>query len=238
VFAADGQLSSFTGPRGDLARFWEAAGTMGLTRRAQAAPRLTVPAAGTVGEAFVVDTNVCFVAKGLGGAFARDAYTGAWPVAAKALNYGYLWEEVRVKGGAYGCSFHAGATGTAGFSTYRDPNLDATLARFDAAGAWLAGIDPDERAMNGYVVSTVAAHDAPQRPRQVARRQDVAYLTRRDPAWRDRVRAEELAATPADLRALSPVLERTAREGAVCVFGSRDVVERSEAGLAVVDLLA
>ena len=239
VFRRGADLHSFTGERADMARFWEAGATLLLDGDATPAPRrLTVPEPPQISEAFVVPTDICFVAKADSAAHADNAYSGLWPVAAQALNYDYLWNEVRVKGGAYGCGLRVATTGNLGFYTYRDPKLDASLERLDRAGAWLASWEPTAAEMEGYVVSTVASHDAPRRPRQVAQRQDVAHLVRRDPAWRAQVRAEELAATPEAIRPLAGALDRVAERDAVCVFGNREIIEGSAHAFQVVDLMA
>ena len=141
-----------------------------------------------------------------------------------------------MKGGAYGCGFRVATNGNMGYYTFRDPNLDASLERMDRAGAWLASFEPEPREMEGYVVSTVASHDAPQKPRLVARRQDGDWLAHREAGWRSRVRAEELAAEPGAVRALAPSLDRLAATGTASVFGSRDAIERSRAGLRPIDL--
>ena len=237
VFTARASLHSFTGEAADLKRFWEVGDTLCLGEPGgELERRLEVPEPPLPGEAFAVPTDVCFVAKADDGTHAQVEYSGLWPVAAQALSYGYLWDEIRVKGGAYGCGLRMGANGNLGFYTYRDPNLDASLARMDAAAGWLSGFDPAPAELDGFIVSTVASHDAPQRPRQIAHRQDTAYLMRRDRAWRSRIRAEELAATAETLRPLAGPLARLAERDAVCVFGSREILERSQAGLRVVDL--
>ena len=240
VLAHEAPLTSFTGTPDDCRRFWELGQTLGLAPADEAGrPRhaLEVPEPRALNEAFVIPSDICFVGKAAGAALTGATFTGALPVASQALNFGYLWDEVRVQGGAYGCGFRARHDGGMGYYTFRDPNLDATLARLDRAGSWLAGFEPDEKEMCGYVVSTVAQHDAPLKPRQVALRQDAELLTRRDAGWRDLVRAQELATCPDDLRAVAPALDRVAQAGAVCVFGGRDILEGSKAGLEVVDLL-
>ena len=234
-------LTSFTGTEEDCAKFWRLGQTLGLmpVHPAERPKRvLEIPEPQVLSEAFVIPSDVCFVAKAASGELTGATFGGAWAVAAQALNYGYLWDEVRVQGGAYGCGFRARPDGGMGFATFRDPNLDATLARFDRADAWLAKFDPSEQEMCGYVVSTVAKHDAPQKPRMLAQRQDAEFFSRREPGWRDNVRAQELAATPQQLRELAGALTRVAQDGAACVFGSRAIIEASHAGLAVVDLFA
>ena len=239
VFRHIAPLTSFTGTERACRHFWELGNLLGLpTPAKRGALALEVPEPQLLREAFIIPADICFVAKTDDGAHTQAAFSGAWQVAAQALNYGYLWDEVRVQGGAYGCNFRVKPDGGMGFSTYRDPNLDATLERLDRAGAWLAGFEPSEKEMTGYVVSTVATHDAPQKPRFVARRQDTDFLTHRDPRWRDLIRAQERMAEAGDVRSLAPALGRVAERSAVCVFGSRSIIESSTANLEIVDLFA
>ena len=236
VFSHLSPLTSFTGTERDCRKFWELGFLLGLPARTSGSLALEVPEPQNLREAFAVPTDVCFVGKADSGAHTGAQYSGVWPVAAQALNYGYLWDEVRVQGGAYGCGFKVKPDGGMGYYTYRDPNLDATLERLDRAGAWLADFAPSEQEMTGYVVSTVATHDAPQKPRAIARRQDIEFLTHRDPTWRDLIRAQERTCEASDIRPLAPSLDRLAERDAVCVFGSRAILEKSRADLTIVDL--
>ena len=165
------------------------------------------------------------------------ATNGRWGVAANALSYDYLWNEIRVKGGAYGCGFRAVVERQLAFYTYRDPAIDPSLARIRAAGTWLAGFEPDSAAFEGFIVSSVAAHDAPVKPYAQTKRRCGEYFAGREPGFRDRVRADMLAATPAELRALSSDITRVAAEAPACVFGGRDIIAASETGWNVVELL-
>ena len=64
-----------------------------------------------------------------------SAYGGSWLLASRLLSYDYLWNEVRVKGGAYGCGFSTARPGSMGFYSFRDPRVDETVARIGDAGA-------------------------------------------------------------------------------------------------------
>ena len=238
MFRRGGDYHSFTGSAADMQAYWDGAGTLGLTAGQPAPSRLVIPAAPAVNEAFVVPTDVCFVAKALSGPMAHNKFTGLWNVAQRAITYEYLWNEIRVKGGAYGCGIHPNAEGGIAFSTYRDPNLDASLARMDASADWIAGFEPGEADLEGYIVSTLAAHDAPKKPHQIARRQDGLYLAGYDPLWRARTRQEELETTAAGIRGLADALQAVAEKGRVCVFGSRDIISKSQTGLNVIDLIS
>ena len=163
-------------------------------------------------EAFIVPSDVCYVAKG-SDVGALGAYAGEWQVLASALSFDYLWNEVRVKGGAYGVGFRRTPEGFGRFYSFRDPAVGPTLERFDAAGSWLASFDPSEEEMEGYIVSTVASHDAPAKPRQVARRQDAQFFCEKPAGYRERLRAEKLATTPEKLRACSTALDEVAQRG-------------------------
>ncbi len=163
AFTMRGLMSSFTGPDADRAAFWKAAGDMGLAMGADGRP-LRIPFTGVKNEAFIVPIDVAYVAKGAD-VSGCTRHSGSWSVLSSALSFDYLWNEVRVKGGAYGTGFRRAATGSARFHSYRDPGIDGTIARFDAAGAWLAEFSSDADEMEGYVVSTTASHDAPVKPR-------------------------------------------------------------------------
>ena len=227
VFTADAVTVSFTGSAESRARFWEAGGALGLVAAGGAERRLVVPAPVPRNEAFLIPSDVSYVVRGSGRS-ERDAGTiGCWQVATRALSYDYLWNEVRVKGGAYGCGFRRTSEGLRAFWSFRDPAVDATLARYDGAAGWLAAWDGSPEELEGYIVATVAAHDAPVKPRQLARRQDVARFGGKAAGWRDAVRAEELAATADDLRALAAALADEGAPRGVCVFGGRDAVEAS-----------
>lgn len=238
IFRRGGDHHSFTGSAQDLQAYWDQAQTMGLAARQEQCNRLLIPADAGRNEAFIVPADVCFVAKALSGPLSHNTFSGAWNVAQKAVNYEYLWNEIRVKGGAYGCGLRCDTQGELGYYTYRDPNLDASLKRMDATACWLESYAPAQQDMSDYIVSTVAAHDAPKRPYQIARRNDTLYLAGRTLDWRRQIRDEELSCTVGDLHAMADALQAVAGQGRVCVFGSKDIIAGCEAPLDVVDLIA
>lgn len=236
LFADNALTLSFTGSDDDYARFASAGATLGRTRPEDGV-RLVAPDPVVLNEAFVVPTDVCYAAQGFDRRAFDAGYTGAWQVAARALSYDYLWNEVRVKGGAYGAGFQTARTGNLRFYSYRDPHLDDTLARFAGASEWLAAFDPAADAMEGYVVSTVAGFDTPLKARALVRRQDGDFFGGRTPESRLETRAQMIDADAATLRSLAAPIAEAVALNAVCAFGNRDIIESSDAGLAVVDLL-
>lgn len=238
VFTVDEVTVSFTGSAADRARFWETGGTLGLAHAGSVAHALEIPAPEPRNEGFAIPSPVCYVARAAGRSAADAGAPGQWAVAARALSYDYLWNEVRVKGGAYGCGFKRSTEGLTLFWSFRDPSVDATLARYDAAAAWLAGWEPTPEELDGYVVATVAAHDAPLKPRQLARRQDAARFDGRPAGWRDAVREQELSATAEGLRGLAAALADEGAPRGVCVFGGREALEASGLDLQITELVS
>lgn len=253
IFTLDNCLVSFTGSPEEYETYWqlwrksgegyclrpcsdEAAEAEDSTNNNPSPVRnLEIPAPVNKCEGFTVPTDVCFVAK------AADLgpvdYSGSWTVLGRVMGFDYLWNEVRVKGGAYGCGFRSSQSGHARFFSFRDPQLDATLQRFNEAGQWLADFQPTEDEMEGYIVSSVATHDAPQKPRAIARRQDTAYFAQRPENWREHMRETLLAATPESVRALAPKLDEMANSDAVCVFGNADIIRNAKEPLVTISLL-
>ena len=241
IFVADGCMASFTGSDEDFDAYWDAAGDLGLGAGDGAdAGRnaLVVPVPCNRHEAFVIPSDICFAARACDPRRLGIDVTGAWAVAANALSYDYLWNEIRVKGGAYGCGFRAAGERQTAFYTYRDPAIDPSIERVERAGAWLGSFEPDEAAFEGFIVSCVSGMDAPVKPYALTKRRNTTYLAGLDPHAREERRAQMLAATPAELRALGADVTRIAAGSPTCVFGGREVIAKSNANFNVVDLLA
>lgn len=238
IFVADGCLASFTGSDEDFNAYWDAAGDLGLGAGDGAGrDALAVPAPRDRHEAFVIPSDICFAARACDPRRPGIDVTGTWAVAANALSYDYLWNEIRVKGGAYGCGFRAAGERQAAFYTYRDPAIDPSIERVERAGAWLGSFEPDEAAFEGFIVSCVSGMDAPVKPYALTKRRNTTYLAGLDPHAREERRAQMLAATPGELRSLGADVTRIAAKSPTCVFGGRDVIAKSNAGFNVVDLM-
>lgn len=238
IFVADGCIASFTGSDEDFDAYWDAAGDLGLGAGDGAGRNaLVVPTPCDRHEAFVIPSDICFAARVCDPRRLGIDVTGAWAVAANALSYDYLWNEIRVKGGAYGCGFRAAGERQTAFYTYRDPAIDPSIERVARAGEWLGSFEPDEAAFEGFIVSCVSGMDAPVKPYALTKRRNTTYLAGLDPHAREERRAQMLAATPGELRSLGADVTRIAAESPTCVFGGRDVIAKSNAGFNVIDLL-
>lgn len=235
LFCDDACMFSFGGSDADYERFWAASPQTG--RNAQCEQALVIPQPELRNEAFIVPSDVCYAAVGWDRRLLQKPHSGTWAVVARALSYDYLWNEVRVKGGAYGTGFQAMRSGNLRFYSYRDPHLDETLERFAQASDWLATFDPDRQALEGFIVATTAKFDAPIKPRELIRRQMGDYFTKHVAADRAARRREVVETTSSDIRELAKVVRQVVDQHAICAFGNKDILEGSKAGLSVIPLV-
>lgn len=229
IFADNTCLLSFSGSAADFDAFWSANPLCEQTTNAK--QTLCVPEPQAKNEVFVIPSDVSYVAQGFNRRLLDVAYSGTWAVARRALSYDYLWNEVRVKGGAYGANFTSSYIGDVYFNSYRDPHLDETLARFAGAPAWLQTFNPTQNELEGFIVASVAAFDAPQKTRALVRSQDAQYFAKWSPADRARFRAEMIATTKDALCELAPCIQDSLNKNMICAFAGKDLVDASSAGL-------
>ena len=237
IFTSTGAVASFTGSDEDYRRYWNAAGNLGLNPRTAATKELYVPWPEDKREAFIIPSDVTYLARACDPRTLGIEPDGTWSVASNALSYDYLWNEIRVKGGAYGCGFRSPSPRHASFYTYRDPAIDPSLARIEAAGDWLASFDPDADTFEGFIVSCVSGMDAPLKPYALTKRRNAEYFCKTPSGKRAERRQQMLESTPDALRALAADISRIAREAPACVFAGREAIEASEADWNVVELM-
>ena len=237
IFTSTGTVASFTGSDEDYRRYWNAAGDLGLSPRTAATKELYVPWPEDKREAFIIPSDVTYLARACDPRTLEIETDGTWSVASNALSYDYLWNEIRVKGGAYGCGFRSPSPRHASFYTYRDPAIDPSLARIEAAGDWLASFDPDADTFEGFIVSCVSGMDAPLKPYALTKRRNAEYFCKTPSGKRAERRQQMLESTPDALRALAADISRIARDAPACVFAGREAIEASEADWNVVELM-
>lgn len=237
IFTSTGTVASFTGSDEDYRRYWNAAGDLGLSPRTAATKELYVPWPEDKREAFIIPSDVTYLARACDPRTLEIETDGTWSVASNALSYDYLWNEIRVKGGAYGCGFRSPSPRHASFYTYRDPAIDPSLARIETAGDWLASFDPDADTFEGFIVSCVSGMDAPLKPYALTKRRNAEYFCKTPSGRRAERRQQMLESTPDALRALAADISRIAREAPACVFAGREAIEASEVDWNVVELM-
>ncbi|MCR5654271.1 MAG: insulinase family protein [Lachnospiraceae bacterium] len=171
-------------------------------------------------EGFMNGGQVQYVCRG--GDFKKAGLpdNGALNVLRVLLGYDYLWINVRVKGGAYGCMSVFQRTGESQFVSYRDPNLEETIDIFDHAAEYLAQFDADEDEMVKYVIGAIATADTPLSPKLKGERSGKVYYTKGTLERLQRERDEMLSATSQTIRDLSKYVKAIMDQGYLCVVGS------------------
>lgn len=157
-------------------------------------------------------------------------YTGMLRILKMILSYDYLWMNIRVKGGAYGCMSSFMRTGETYFVSYRDPNLAKTNAVYEGIPEYLRNFSPDERDMTKYIIGTFSNLDTPLYPEGKGARSMIAYFEELDYEEVQKERDEILAANAEDIRALADLIETVLEADNICVIGNENAIQ-SEAGL-------
>lgn len=203
----------------------ESSPCMGVAARAlPLAPcELALPAASKTG--YALPTNVAANAAVLCPPALRKV-DGCDPLVEQGLDWDYLWDAVRVKGGAYGCNCAISQNGDLNLVSVSDPRIDGTLEDFYASTEWLVGHEFAPEEVDGFVISCIAKADKPRKVADKLASWAKNYLIGYPAQERDKKRAEVLAATP---QVLHETCERFAsyRPASAASFASREMLEGS-----------
>ena len=162
-----------------------------------------------------------FIEKGL-------PYKGSLRVLKVMLGYEYLWTQVRVKGGAYGCMNNFHRDGECYFVSYRDPNLGQTIEAYRGAADFIAGYEADETTMTKYVIGAVSDLDTPLTAAAMGRRSKECYFQGITYDMLQQAREEVLDTTPEDIRALADYVRAVMDEDCLCVVGNEQKIKEEE----------
>ena len=190
--------------------------------------------AGNRNEGYKTASQVNYVARC--GSFAgKDVngrsleYTGALRVLKVIMNYEYLWMNLRVKGGAYGCMSSFGRSGEGYMVSYRDPNMAKTNEIYEGIPDYLRSFTIDERDMTKYVIGTISDVDTPLTPSLKGSRNLSAYLSGVTDEMIQREREEILDVTQEDIRNLADIVQAVLDTGALCVIGNDEQIKADRA---------
>ncbi len=174
-------------------------------------------------EGVTVPTQVNFVGKGANLYDLGYQVHGSHVVILKHLNLDYLWNKVRVQGGAYGgtCLFNH-VSGVTTFLSWQDPNLIDTLAVYDGTADYLRGLSLSDGDLEKAIIGAISQLDAYQLPDAKGFSATTRYLIGYTDAMRQKIRDEVLGTTVADFHALADVMEKVGQAGRVVVTGSAE----------------
>ena len=154
-------------------------------------------------------------------------YNGALRVLRVLMGYDYLWTQVRVKGGAYGCMCNFGKSGESYFVSYRDPNLEKTIETYEKAADYIANFEADERTMTQYIIGAVSEMDMPLTPSAKGTYSLTGYMTHYDYEQMQKHRDELLSADADTIRGLSAYIRAFIEDDCLCVVGNEEKIKEN-----------
>ena len=180
-----------------------------------------------VNEGIVTPATVSFVARSENlHTLGENVYTGAFATLTNILSYEVLWEEIRLKGGAYDTGFIARSnSGTVCCYSYRDPNPSQTGETFKNIHSYLNDFLADDPDLTKYVIGTIGAADTVSTPRSAGALATTLHLAGRSFEDVERIRRESIEVTTEELKRLSKVLETLSKTSTLTVVAPRSTLE-------------
>ncbi|MFN8482481.1 MAG: insulinase family protein [Anaerolineae bacterium] len=185
-------------------------------------------------EGLVIPGQVNYVGKAANIYATGYRYHGSIAVINRYLRTMFLWDRVRIQGGAYGASSgFSRRTGVFSFSSYRDPNLLKTLHNYDETAAYVRNLDLDQTELEKTIIGAVGDLDAYRLPDTKGWIAMDRYLAGDTDAELQQIREEILGTSARDFRDFADALDSVAANGLVVVLGSQgaiDAANRERAG--------
>ncbi|MBN2256648.1 MAG: insulinase family protein, partial [Anaerolineaceae bacterium] len=192
-------------------------------------------------EGLVIPSQVNYVGKAVNLSAVGYHLDGSVEVIANFLRTGYLWEKIRVQGGAYGafCVFDKNA-GILSLLSFRDPNIDATLENFTRAGEFLRELDTErlsvEELLKG-IIGAIGQLDAYLLPDAKGFTSMQHYLSEETDEKRQEYRAQVLSTTLTDFNDFGQIVTKAMETGFVAAVGAQAALEKSKVGLVIIKVL-
>ena len=179
-------------------------------------------------EGLIIPAQVNYVAKGVNLYNLGYTYHGSVAVINNYLRTTWLWERVRVQGGAYGafCSFDR-RSGVFGFASYRDPNITHTLEIYDQTGQFLRELELSEEELTKSIIGVIGRIDDYQLPDAKGYTSMVRHLIGESREQRQKIRDEVLGTTVNDFQAFGDVLNQVGEHGSVVVLGAEEAIQQA-----------
>lgn len=152
-------------------------------------------------------------------------YTGVFRTLENIMDYGYLWENIRVKGGAYGCMSGYSFGGNVYFCSYRDPNLDKTNDIYEGIPEYLRNFNESDRDILKYIIGTISTLD---RPKTAKGKGDAAlrfYLSSITMDMVQKERDEVMSLSNEKINKLGDIIEAVLAQDNICVVGNAGKIE-------------
>ncbi|MCB2294649.1 insulinase family protein [Clostridium algoriphilum] len=171
-------------------------------------------------EGLLTSSDVQYVAKGYNFIKKGYTYSGKMLVLKTIASLDYLWNRVRVQGGAYGGFANLARSGNIVFVSYRDPNVQETLKAYDGICDYIGSFEASEREMTKYIIGTISDLDSPLTPSMKGERATAYYIRGITEAQRQKEREEVLSTKPEDIKAFNDLLSDIINEDCFCILGN------------------
>ena len=184
---------------------------------------------------FRIPAQIGFTARGYRLSRAGLQFDGRMWLASSVLTLGYLWNRVRIRGGAYGAGLQIDRSGNIYSWSYRDPTPAKTLEADSGAADFLRTFAEQGEDLDQYIISALNELNPLLSPREKGSLADSRYMNGYTREEAERIRRQILYAVPGDLVRCAEWLEPFGRDGAVCVVAHQDALKECK-GLTVSDL--
>lgn len=179
-------------------------------------------------EALIIPSRVQYVSKAGNYKEAGGEYSGTMRILTNILRTGYLWNQVRVLGGAYGSGFAPERTGVVSFWSYRDPHLERTLEVYAGVSDYLEKLELSDAELSKAIIATIGDMDKPLTPAEKGGLAAGRYIIGFSQEEVQQERDEVLNAKQAELEAYAPILRKTMDQDVICVFGGESKIEENK----------
>lgn len=225
IFCADNMMISYTSAEEGIEPMREAFGVVrnGLNSGGRSGEACILHCTKR-NEGFKTSSKVQYVARVGNFIDGGEEYTGALQILKVILSYDYLWQNIRVKGGAYGCMSNFNRIGESYLISYRDPNLEKTMEVYEGVVDYLENFSVDDRDMTKFVIGTISNIDRPMNPAAKGSRSMNLYMNHVTEEMIRKEREEILNASQKDIRALAVVLKAMLDAQQLCVIGSEEKI--------------
>ena len=179
-------------------------------------------------EAFTADGMVVYNAKAANYVGLGYKYSGSMDVMKTIVNREYLWNAVRVKGGAYGAGMGITRNGNVFMYSYRDPNISYTYNCYNGAGEFLKNFNCGKKLLDRYIIGTVSVLDRPKSTAARAKEALTRYILGIDRDTLLRERAEILDTDIEKIKQYTKLFDELGKLDYICTVGSRSLIAKTD----------
>lgn len=228
IFNANNLTLSFTSPVDDYLKYKELVNPLISSLNQKVYPKVNYKfELIKANEAFLTPGKVQFVCKGFNFQQLNHKYHGSMRVMTTVARLDYLWNTVRVLGGAYGAMLSLSYSGNFTTNSYRDPHLKETLKNYNGLAAFIKDLDLSDRELTKYIIGTISTYDTPETPSTKSTSGDRNYFSHIDNNFLQENRNQMLSTKLSDLRKMSSMIEDVMKQNRYCVFGNEAKIKEN-----------